>query len=110
MYIYIYIYIYILTHTHIAQLLKPIVSQRVDEYLGCLFLCLEFKMFLFFFWPHHKACRILLPRSKIGPIPPAVEAQSLNCWAAREAPKYIVLNRWRKWRSLRVMDRTETTA
>ena len=30
------------------------------------------------------ACRILLPRPGIEPIPPAVEVQSPNHWTARE--------------------------
>ena len=35
---------------------------------------------LFFFPLHHKACRILVPQAGIKPVPPAVEAQSLNHW------------------------------
>ena len=35
---------------------------------------------------HHEACRILLPWPGIEPAPPAVEAQSLNHWKAREVP------------------------
>ena len=33
------------------------------------------------------ACRILVPRRGIKPVPPAVEAQSLNHWTSREVPK-----------------------
>ena len=40
----------------------------------------------FLFWPRHAACRILVPRPGIEPVPPAVEAQSPNRWTAREAP------------------------
>ena len=36
------------------------------------------------FWPHHVECRILIPRPRSGSMPPAVEAQSLNHWTARE--------------------------
>ena len=32
------------------------------------------------------ACRILVPQPGIEPVPPAVEAQSPNHWAAREFP------------------------
>ena len=32
------------------------------------------------------ACRILVPRPGIEPMPPAVEAQSPNHWTAREVP------------------------
>ena len=37
-------------------------------------------------WLHHAANAILLPQSGIKPAPPAVEAQSLKCWPAREVP------------------------
>ena len=42
----------------------------------------------FIFWPHHAACRILVPRPGIKPVPPAVETWSLNHWTAREVPPY----------------------
>ena len=32
------------------------------------------------------ACKILVPRPEIEPMPPAVEARSLNRWTAREVP------------------------
>ena len=37
-----------------------------------------------FFWLHHTACGILVPHLGIEPMPPAVEAWSLNHWANRE--------------------------
>ena len=40
----------------------------------------------FFSWPHHTAYGIVVPWPGIEPTPPAVEAWSLNQWAAREAP------------------------
>ena len=43
-------------------------------------------LFCFVFWPCHAACRILVPWPGIEPMPPAVEAQSLNHWTAREVP------------------------
>ena len=47
--------------------------------------------FFFFFRPRHAACRILVPRPGIKPMPPALGAQSLNHWAAREVPlKYFL--------------------
>ena len=36
------------------------------------------------FWPCHEACRVLVPQPGIEPMPPAVEAWSLNHWTARE--------------------------
>ena len=38
----------------------------------------------FFFWLHCVACEVLVPRPGIKPAPPALEAQSLNHWTARE--------------------------
>ena len=40
----------------------------------------------FSFWPCPTACGILVPRPGIEPVPPAVEARSLNHWTAREVP------------------------
>ena len=45
-----------------------------------------YRLFFFFFWPHCAACRILVPQPGIEPTPPAVEAQKLNHWTAREVP------------------------
>lgn len=39
----------------------------------------------FFFWLYHWACRILVPRPGINPRPLAVDAQSSNCWTARNS-------------------------
>ena len=43
-------------------------------------------LFVFFlnFWPHRAACGILVPRSGIEPLSPALGVQSLNHWTARE--------------------------
>ena len=38
----------------------------------------------FFFLPHWAACGISVPQAQIEPMPPAVEAQGLNCWTVRE--------------------------
>ena len=37
-----------------------------------------------FFWPHHMAYGILVPKPRMEPIHPAMETQSLNHWAVRE--------------------------
>ena len=36
-----------------------------------------------FFWPHRVACGI-----RIEPVPPSVEAWSLNHWTSKEVPIY----------------------
>ena len=41
---------------------------------------------IFFFGPHHSACRILALRPVIKPGPLAVKAWSPNHWTARESP------------------------
>ena len=47
---------------------------------------------LSFFWPHLAACGILVPRTGIKPVPPVLEAQSLNHWTAREVPVILFLD------------------
>ena len=51
-----------------------------------------FILFLLFIyvWPCHTACRILVPRPGTEPVPPAVEAQSLNHWTTREVPSRVL--------------------
>ena len=35
------------------------------------------------------ACKILVPRPGIEPVPPALEAGRSNLWTTREVPKYF---------------------
>ena len=39
-------------------------------------------------WPCRAACGILVPRPRIEPLPPVMEAKSLNNWTAREVPGF----------------------
>ena len=49
-----------------------------------------FPFFLFFFfWPHHKASRILVPWPEIDLVPPAMQVKILNHWTAREVPAIV---------------------
>ena len=41
---------------------------------------------LFFFFFGHVACGILVTLPGVEPIPPSLEARSLNHWAARKSP------------------------
>ena len=43
-----------------------------------------FFLLFFIFWPHCRACIILIPKPKIKPMIPAAEAQSPNHWITRE--------------------------
>ena len=45
-----------------------------------------------FIWQHCESCWILVPWPGIEPVPPAVEAQSLNHWTTREIPRSIFLS------------------
>ena len=45
------------------------------------------RTFLFFFWPYHAACGILVPQPGIEPRPSSVRPQSLNHWTARKFPQ-----------------------
>ena len=45
----------------------------------------------FFFLVAPLACGILIPQGGIKLTPPAVEAQSLNHWTTREAPRLLLL-------------------
>ena len=65
------------------------ISQLVP--LLCFLFVLHFFFFLIF-WPHQVACGILVPQPGIEPVPPAVEAQSLNHRTAREVPVSCILN------------------
>ena len=49
----------------------------------------EFIFILKNFWPHPEACGILVARPGIELVPPALEAQSLNHWTARDVPVII---------------------
>ena len=44
-----------------------------------------------FIWLSHAACGILVPRLRIEPVPPAVEAWSPNHWTAREFSQILQL-------------------
>ena len=50
-------------------------------------ICLKIKKK--FFWPSHATCGILVPQRETEPI---LEAQSLNRWTTREAPKVFFKN------------------
>ena len=47
------------------------------------------QLVVFFFWPHHTACRVLVPWSGIEPVPPAVRVRSLNHWTAGKSFLYF---------------------
>ena len=47
--------------------------------------------FFFFFLLCHIACRLLVPRPGIKPMPSAVEVRSLNHWTTREVPHVLCL-------------------
>ena len=46
----------------------------------------NYSFYYYFGRPCHVACGILVPQPGIEPMPPAVEAYSLNRWTVREVP------------------------
>ena len=46
-------------------------------------------VFCFLFWLCRTACRFLVPWPGIEPMPPAVEARSLNHWTTRAVPRIM---------------------
>ena len=50
------------------------------------FTILKFFTYLFIFWLHHAACRILVPWPEIKPVCPMMEVQSNNHWTTRDFP------------------------
>lgn len=55
-------------------------------------LFLFYFIYLFTFRPCYAACEILVPPRVIKLVPPAMEAQSFNCWTARKGTVYTYLN------------------
>ena len=49
-------------------------------------------IYTYFFWLRPVACGILVPQPGTEPMPPAVEAWSLNHWTAREVPHEYLLS------------------
>ena len=58
----------------------------VELIFGSPIVAFSFFLSFFFFWPHREACRIPIPWPCTEPVPPAVEAWSLNQWTTREFP------------------------
>ena len=55
-------------------------------YLQCIIRSRKFRV-CFFFFGCTTACGSSVPQPRIEPVPPALEAWSLNHWTARETPK-----------------------
>ena len=68
--------VYLLTTTTTTKSQYSGAEKNIPIYLT--------SFFFFFFWSYHVACKILVPWPGIEPMPPALEAQSLNHWTARE--------------------------
>ena len=74
-----------------ASPLKTPISLSFFYFLTLLFSEKKnFKLLLILFIyssrPHHVVCKVLVPRSGMKPMPPALKAQSSNHWTAGEVP------------------------
>ena len=71
-------------------------QQHLTLWLGhrtFAFLMLHIYVMLgFFFWLHPATCGILVPRPGIKPVPPALEAWSIN-WTVKEILDFFFLNK-----------------
>ena len=47
---------------------------------------------IFTFWPYRAACGILVPRTRIEPVSPALEVWHLNHWTTREVPICLLMS------------------
>ena len=47
---------------------------------------------IFTFWPDRAACGILVPRTRIEPVSPALEVWHLNHWTTREVPICLLMS------------------
>ena len=59
-------------------------SQPMPCISLCLYAFLKICFYLFIFYPSQAACGSLAPGPGIEPMPPAIEAQILNHWTAKE--------------------------
>ena len=62
-------------------------TPPVEVGVSVIHCCVMNLVTFFFFFPGCTACGILVPQPGIEPVPPALEARSLNHWTAREVPK-----------------------
>ena len=56
-----------------------------------------------FFWPCCTTYGILVPRPRIEPMPPALEAWSFNHWTAREVPSLLFFSFLLSWQIPRLV-------
>ena len=56
----------------------------------CMLLLLFFLIFAF--WPNRAACGMLIPRTRIEPVSPALEVWHLNHWTTREVPICLLMS------------------
>ena len=75
--------------------LSPHLTRSESHWFSiCVVLSMSLILFLSSFflvhWPSHTACRILVPQPRMEPMPPALEVQGLNHWAARQSLSHSV--------------------
>ena len=67
-------------------------AKSATSFCNKVFVCFLVFILFIYFWPCRVACSILVPWPGIEPMPPVVEAPSLNRWITREVPKFFFFN------------------
>ena len=91
-----YIDVNIKTHSCNSKRLSTIHSILFPMPVLKAFCSLDFNhsisktVFYYFFWPHHMAHGIFIPKPRIKLVSAAVEVQNLNHWTARKVPNHSI--------------------
>ena len=75
------------SHEMAAGILKQVIA-KLFKLISLLHLSLKYVFCLFVLV--HIAWHLKIPQTGVEPVPPEVEAQSLNPWAAREVPWFLI--------------------
>ena len=76
------------SHEMAAGILKQVIAKLFKFLISLLHLSLKYVFCLFVLV--HIAWHLKIPQTGVEPVPPEVEAQSLNHWAAREVPWFLI--------------------
>ena len=83
--------------THLTLFVCP-GSSKHNMYTNNTIIFTSRYYYFLFFWPCHRACRILVPHPGIEPMLPAMEVQNFNLWITREVLQILLFSS-KKWES-----------